>query len=277
MNDLMSVKKISSFENVLAAYKKAGINLHNALDGGAGSGATARKMLKHLGEDARIYAFEPFPGNHRFFVEVDNRIELIPKALAESKKIMSFYVSSTVGEDSTWGKGDMTGYSSVGYLREMGGENNPKIITVDCVRADEAISKEQHVGFIKLDLQGGELNALKGMPRLLSKAAFLWVEYLGKDPLLYDFIIDSDFIVFDTEYFFIGNPTDDARKMFDVSKEGVTLSTGATAWFGFKKKPWSDFKAEFQEYRTTLKMVQTDFLCINKKNVDQFLQAVPYL
>jgi FkbM family methyltransferase len=180
MNDLMSVKRISSFESVLAAYKKSGIDLHNALDGGAGSGATARAMLKHLSEDAHIYAFEPFPGNHRFFIDADHRIELIPKALAESNKIMPFYVSSTVAEGSAWGKIDMAGYSSVGYLAEIDCTNNSKCIKVDCIRADEVISKNIHIGFIKLDLQGGELNALKGMPRLLSTASLFWIEYLGK-------------------------------------------------------------------------------------------------
>ncbi len=277
MNDLMSVKRISSFETILAAYKKAEIDLGNALDGGAGSGATARKMLKYLSEDAHIYAFEPFPGNHKFFQGVDHRIELIPKALAESKKIMSFYISTTVAEDSTWGKNNMTGYSSVGYLREMDSEKNPKVIKVDCVRADEAVSINKHVGFIKLDLQGGELNALKGMPRLLSLASLLWIEYLGKDQSLYDFLIESEYIIFDTEYFFIGHPTDEAREIFNVSREGVTLSTGATAWFGFKKRPWSDFKSQFQYYRETLKLVQTDFLCVNRRYVDSFMRAAPYL
>lgn len=240
-------------------------------------------MLNNLSDDAHIYAFEPFPGNHRFFSQSDHRIELIPKALAEANKTMNFYVSSIVGENSKWGKVDMTGYSSVGYLREEGDiqpnqtKLNPKIITVDCVRADDVISPNDPVGFIKLDLKGGELNPLKGMPRLLSNASFLWIEYLGKDPLLYDFLVSSGYIVFDTEYLFIGDPTDDAREIFDVSKEKVILSTGATAWFGFKKKPWNDFKSEFVKYQNTLKMIQTDFLCINKQKIAQFFQAAAYL
>jgi hypothetical protein len=75
----------------------------------------------------------------------------------------------------------------------------------------------------------------------------------------------------------MGNPTDEAREIFNVSREGVKLSTGATAWFGFKKKPWSNFKSEFLCYRESLSMVQTDFLCINRNHVDQFMKAAPYL
>lgn len=108
------------------------------------------------------------------------------------------------------------------------------------------------------------------MPRLLRNASVLWVEFIGKDPLLLDYIIDSGFIVFDTEYFFMGKPTDAARELFDVSRENITLSTNATAWFGFKKKPWNDFNVEF-------KLVQTDLLCINRACVDQFLAAGRYL
>ncbi len=173
-----------------------------------------------------------------------------------------------------WGKRGMIGYSSMGYLRQTEG---PNTIVVDCVRADDIVAESEEVGFVKLDLQGGELNALKGMPRILENASVLWIEYIGKDTLLLDYIIDSGFVVFDTEYFFMGDPTDEARKLFDVSREGITLSTNATAWFGFKMKPWGDFKAEFKYCQDAFKMVQTDLLCINKKSIDQFLCAARYL
>lgn len=278
MNDLMSIKRVSTFERILAAYANAGIDLHNALDGGAGSGATAKAMLTHLGESAHVYAFEPFPGNHRFFLDCGPRIELIPKALAEISKTMSFHVPSVVSADTEWGKRGMAGYSSVGFLRNTDDlKTDPKTILVDCVRADDVISDKEKIGFIKLDLQGGELNALKGMTRLLKSASVLWVEFIGKDPFLLDYIIDSGYIVFDTEYFFMGRPTDEAQKLFDVSRQDITLSTNASAWFGFKKRPWNDFMSEFKNYQDAFKLVQTDLLCINKEYVDQFLAAGRYL
>lgn len=50
MNDLMSIKRISSFTPLLAAYAKVnGGNHFDAIDGGAGSGATLRLMFPYLG------------------------------------------------------------------------------------------------------------------------------------------------------------------------------------------------------------------------------------
>ena len=276
MNELMSALKISSFEKILLAYRKAGINLNSCLDGGAGSGSTAKSMLNHITDRSFIYAFEPFPGNHRFFWDCDHRVKLIPVALAERAKKMPFFVPSVVTEDSEWGRRGMAGYSSVGFLKDTD-ETSANSIMVVCVKADDVVPKDQSVGFIKLDLQGGELNALKGMPRIMSNTYIMWIEYIGKDPLLIDFIIDSGFIVFDTEYFFMGDPTDKAKSLFEVSRERITLSTNATAWFGFKKKPWNNFKEEFKHIQDNMKMVQTDLLCVNKKHLDKFLHAVRFL
>lgn len=278
MNDLLSVKGITDFERLLAAYAKAGINLENALDGGAGSGATAKSMLRHLRETSRVYAFEPFPGNHRFFADSDPRVVLIPKALAEENKTMSFGVPSIVSNDSEWGKRGMAGYSSGGRLLSISSPTRMRAtIPVECVRGDEVIPENETIGFIKLDLQGGELNALKGMPRLLRNASLLWIEYLGNDLFLLDYLIDSDFIVFDTEYMFIGTPTAEAMMHFRVTRQNVPLSNNTVAWFGFKKKPWDNFKAEFKSFKDKFKMAQTDLAGVNRRNVDQFLEAARYL
>jgi len=76
---------VGGFQVLLDAYRKTGHELDSALDGGAGSGATAKSMLRYLSGD--VYAFEPFPGNHRFFADADPRIHLIPRALADGPGI----------------------------------------------------------------------------------------------------------------------------------------------------------------------------------------------
>ena len=170
---------MSSFAAVLAAYRKAGIPLENAIDGGAGAGHTAKQMLPHL--DGMVFAFEPFPGNHRFFEGCDPRIVLIRKALADANGSMPFRVGSVVSADSEWGRKGMEGYSSVGMLVE---EPQPDDLTVEAVRGDEAIPTGTRIDFVKLDLQGGELDALKGMTGLLPEIPLLWVEYEGQPGLL---------------------------------------------------------------------------------------------
>lgn len=271
MNDLMSVKRLRTFSTLLSAYKKADIDLGDAIDGGAGSGKTGMEMLEFLRPNAVVHAFEPFPGNHRFFEGLDSRIKLAPKALAEANKSMSFRVPSVVAQDSVWGKRGMQGYSSVGALVS---EPMDTDLVVDCVRADSVVT--DRVGFVKLDLQGGERNALLGMANLLPQVALMWVEYLGHEGLL-DCIIDQGFIVFDTEYLMIDNPTDKALKVFDVSRRDVPLSNGRNAWFGFKRRPWKNFEVEFHTYKKQMGLVQTDLVCVNRKFLSEFLAAAQHI
>lgn len=276
MSSVISNIRISSFVDVLKAYYAAGIDLHNMIDGGAGCGLTAMDMLPFLKGNSKIYAFEPFSGNHRFFDNLDPRIELIKKALSDKNTVSPFFVSSVVDEDSAWGKQGLTGYSSLGYCVDVCEDmDDERILHVDCIRGDDAIQND--VGFIKLDLQGGELKALKGMPHISSNAAFLWVEYLGMDFGLIKHLIDDGFYVFDTEYLFIGEPTREAKRHFNICKEGIQLSTGNFAWTGFKKGKWGDYFSEFTLYRSKFGMVQTDLLCVNSRRKAEFDVASHYL
>src|SRR5688572_17318635 len=146
MNELLSARRVSSFEPILAAYKKAGIELRSSIDGGAGAGYTATQIIGNT--SGAVYAFEPFPGNHRFFGKLDPRIKLIPKALYHENSRMSFRVSSVVSAESEWGRRGMTGYSSLGYLVN---ERKDDDLQVECVRADKVI--KEPIDFVKLDLQ----------------------------------------------------------------------------------------------------------------------------
>jgi FkbM family methyltransferase len=271
IGDMLSKRSLSGFQDLLAAYRKAGYELENAVDGGAGAGGTAKGMLPHLTGD--VYAFEPFPGNHRFFDDLDPRIRLSPCALAEAPKTQSFRIRSVVTPDSAWGKRGRTGYSATGRLV---GEAQEGDYTVDCVRADDVIDEATRVDFIKLDLQGGEIDALRGMPRLLSQARFLWVEYTGRDRL-FEYLADNEFRMFDTEYLFYGRPTPAAKKHFRVSQPSITLTTGRTAWEGFRKTPWADYAAEFQRHREASGVVQTDLVCVKKDRTAEFKRAVQCL
>lgn len=178
----MSAKRVTSFARLLDAYAISGNRLRNAVDGGAGSGTTAEEMIKHLTAESVVYAFEPFPGNHRFFGNCHERVVLRKQALAETHRSVVFNVPAVVGEDSEWGRRGMVGYSSGGRISLPGraGLN----FEVEAVAADDAIPNPDEIDFVKLDLEGGEVNALKGMPRILANAKFLWCEFKGQPELL---------------------------------------------------------------------------------------------
>jgi FkbM family methyltransferase len=273
MESLLAVKKIDSFQPLLVAYLKNGTPLRGGIDGGAGSGSTSRQMLRYMPNGGNVHAFEPFPGNHRFFTDKDDkRLVLHKLALADEPKPMKFSVPSVVQADSVWGQRGMAGYSSVGYLTDTP-IKGAQVYTVDCARADDIIGADDPVDFVKLDLQGGELNALKGMPRILSQVRLMWVEFTGQKGLT-DFLNDKDFVLYDTEYFFMGAPTERALDIFEVSKENVPLSTGATAWFGFKKGQWQDHATEFYEYRREFKLIQTDVVCVPRRHLEEFQKTM---
>lgn len=275
MNELFSVKRTDSFTTILRAYTDARVHLGDIIDGGAGAGITAKTMLKAMDAGTKCFAFEPFPGNHRFFEGLDPRIILIKKALAEANKTAHFYVSSVVGEDSKWRGGGFEGYSSVGYLTERTGRAG-EYYEVECVRADEEIPSDSYIGAIKLDLQGGELNALQGMTKWLSKVKVMWVEFSGQ-PGLKDFLEDSGFMLFDTSYMFVGGCSDEAREHFSITQGEVTVSTGRTAWFGTKRGAWKNYDSELAEYKKKFGLVQTDLVCVNREFINEFIRAIQYL
>ena len=265
---LLAGKRLSSFAPLLAAYRQAGIHLHNAIDGGACIGETAEEMLPYI--DGLVYAFEPFPANHRFFADRDPRIVLLPYALAETRKTMAFHVRSVVIGDTAGRRDDLVGYSEVGMLVEHGQNGD---LTVQCVRGDAEIPPDHQISFIKLDLQGGELNALKGMTGLLPQCLAMWVEFTGQDGLL-PYLVEQGYSLFETEYRFRGEPDARAKALFDVTRTDVKVSTGHTAWFGFKRTPWSDYETEFWQYRRELALTQTDLVCVHRTRLEEFRRAV---
>ncbi|WBQ10580.1 FkbM family methyltransferase [Hyphomonadaceae bacterium ML37] len=215
MNELLSALKISSFTTMLKGYRDAKIEIGSVIDGGAGAGSTARSMLRAYPELCRCYAFEPFPGNHRFFEGADERILLKKQALGNKSQTAKFEVPSVVPEASEWGEQGMAGYSSVGSL-SIRNRPGSQTIEVDCVRAEDVVTPGEKIGFIKLDLQGGEVDAIEGMSALLGDVEFMWVEYLG-NPDLYDTMSELGFMLFDTKYVFRGEPTPEALEIFDLA------------------------------------------------------------
>lgn len=268
MNNLISALKISSMTEILKMYFDAGINLGNAIDGGAGSGETSMQISKLI-PDATVYAFEPFPGNHRFFKKTPKAVKLIKKALADTKRRSKFQVRSAV-QGGVKGK-DFDGYSSLGSLtsQDLG---DRMMLSVNCVRADEELAGKS-IGFVKLDLQGGETSALVGMEGIFKDIQLMFIEYTNQKHLL-NFLEHSGFIIFDTEYCFLGEPTLIAKNLFDISEENGTLTSGEVYWKGWKKLPWNDFREEFARYKEDINLLQTDLVCVNKKYIGNFLKAL---
>lgn len=267
VSGLLAEKRITQFDQLLDAYQSAGFELRNAIDGGAGSGGTGRRILRRM--NGEVYAYEPFPGNHRFFDDLNPRIRLVPKALAAEAGSQSFQVARVVQSDSAWGRRGKAGYSSAGKLVGEGGN-----YTVECVRADDDISAP--IDFVKLDLQGGELNALRGMPRILDEMCFLWMEYIGGEGL-FEWVQAQGFALFDTPYLFWGELDKGTLQHFELAGEPTTASNDRTVWEGFRREPWDDYEREFQRHRKEYGLVQTDLVCVKESRLDEFNKALGFV
>lgn len=277
VNPMLARLRVGVIEALYDAYTAAGMPIRDSLDGGAGAGHVTNKMLER--STGRVYAFEPFPGNHRFFVEKP-RVTLHKAALAEAEGERLFYVPSVVTPESSWGKRGMAGYSSVGALvsetRATKLRETPigELMHVRCVAADEVIPSGAPVDVIKLDLQGGELNALRGMKRLARGARFLWIEYSAQTGVLAH-LVSEGFVFFDTEYLISGAPTDELREHFWISKADYTLSTGAKACFAYTRKPIDeDYEKWLQDKKGRLGVWQTDIVAVHESQIAPFIAAL---
>jgi hypothetical protein len=168
----------------------------------------------------------------------------------------------------------MVGYSSGGRISAPGraGLN----FEVQAVAADDVVPNSDEIEFVKLDLEGGEVNALRGMPRILTGARFLWCEFKGQPELLEE-LAALELVLFDTEYLFYDSPSPEALEHFDMSRRGMTMSSGREAWTGFRRREWSDYLGIFADFKQRFSMVQTDLVCANRAHLDSFVRMLSCL
>lgn len=115
-----------------------------------------------------IYAFEAHPKCVQYCLEntTDDRIKLVPQAVAEHNGFIDFY-----------GFGEMTGCSSLFeriHLREY---QDPKV-QIPCTRLDTFFSDIPHfkIDLLCMDIQGAELMALRSLGKLLESVSYIMLE-----------------------------------------------------------------------------------------------------
>lgn len=133
------------------------------VDAGAYIGWYTLLSAKEVGAGGRVYAFEPDPLNRDYLTRnaeingLADRVVLVSKALSDRSQQLPFFVNlGDRGRSSLYQQSPRT-----------------QIRTVDCVSLDDALPKNVSVDLIKMDIEGGEIRALRGMERTLSRAKSL--------------------------------------------------------------------------------------------------------
>jgi len=277
MNSLLQYLENANIDTVLSSCSDFFLNYPNfsrqvlVVDGGAGTGSFSVKVMQRV-VNARVIAFEPFPGNFTSFPESD-RITLEKLALSNKDAIVDFVVPSMC---TRTGQAFIPiGSSTTGFIGKPSNDSLDTIrvsaVTLSSYMDDNSIDS---IDFLKLDLQGGEFDCLSGMGDKLSRTTFAWIEYAG-DTRVLDYLQSFGFQLFDTDYLFVGEPNQYIESIFKVKSASVGInSIGKKIFFGRRRSNWLDYNKQFDFCRRKRRMVQTDILAVSAGAVEEFVRLI---
>lgn len=161
------------------------------IDVGANKGFHTFPMASLVGVAGKVYAFEPISELNAALVERArrenvNQIECIPAALGSKSGDVEFF--------------SVTNYTPLSglKLRSPPADAVVQQIKVPLMRLDERIARDARVRFIKIDVEGGELDVIKGGLELIRRSRPIVAFEDGRDKAAesYGYTIDDYFRVF---------------------------------------------------------------------------------
>lgn len=278
ISNFLGLARVNCFSGLLERIERIDSSQKVFIDGGAGLGETVAKILKSTSTNSGpIVAFEPNPANIKAFRIKDQRLILIDEALSSISGTAEFAVTSkTKADDQRKNCYLQEGTSFVGKLSSHSGVSAPlnaEIYQVRTNRLDRALADSglSQADFIKLDLQGAETEALEGLGSLISTVKWMWIEF-SNQPGLLEYLSSNGFILFDTEYLFVGRPSDLIRELFIIIREGRN-SIGKDIFFGYRRHVWRDYEKAFRFAFSKRRMIQTDLVAVAPCYLSIFLEA----
>jgi FkbM family methyltransferase len=135
------------------------------VDLGANIGGFSVKAAKAIGDEGKIIAIEPEPGNLSFLrrnIELNklHNVTIVPKGVWSRKSRLRFYLYKTSAGHSV--------YPPNSYEWAMNNFIEIEVDTLDHILMELGV---KNVDFIKMDIEGSEIEALKGMEETLGSGA----------------------------------------------------------------------------------------------------------
>jgi FkbM family methyltransferase len=125
----------------------------NCIDVGAHLGSVL-SIIKELSPNGKHIAIEPIPYKHQWLQQKYPDV-----------KILQVAVSDTAGEVDFYLQPQRSGFSGLRLHNSV--DEQFEILKVNCVKLDDIVSPEQPIGFMKIDVEGGELSVLRGSSYIL--------------------------------------------------------------------------------------------------------------
>ncbi len=173
------------------------------LDIGANIGYYSLQFAKMVGKEGKVYAYEPDARNFSLLKnnisEYEAQIDAFEVAVGEHQGTLKLYHSDGLNVDhQTYDSGEGRRWTEI-----------------QVVRLDDALPKTLLVNFIKIDIQGFDFYAIKGMNELITRSekliilGELWPYGLKKSGTsVWDYLAHLEFLGFDI-YFF--EPLDETK------------------------------------------------------------------
>ena len=162
-NDCLELSILGVHEEAVTEFVKRTVKKGDTvLDIGANIGYYTLIFARLVGEGGKVIAFEPSPENFAILkknVEANGfkNVTLVQKAVSDRTGKIKLYLSDDAGEHTISGHG-----------------SGREAIEIDSVRIDDYFrDSKESINFIKLDIEGAEFQALKGMQKLLGGNAAL--------------------------------------------------------------------------------------------------------
>ena len=163
-NDSLRLSVLGVYEPVETALMKKEIKPGDVvLDIGANIGYYTLLAARQVGPTGRVYAFEPEPSNFDLLqknitLNGYTNVVAVNKAVSDRSGKLTLYLSKE-------NKGDHRAYTS---------DEDREAIGIECITIDEFLQgSAPRVDFVKMDIQGFECHALRGMRATLARAATL--------------------------------------------------------------------------------------------------------
>lgn len=166
-----------------------------------------------VGREGRVIVFEPGPNNLPYIrknTKANTCISLIEKAVTDYTGSAKFYIENLSGQNNSLREE----YGVLNKNIRSAGINSVEksIVEVPCTTLDDFLLQTQALSpsFIKIDVEGAEVNVLNGMKDTLEKNDIaLMVEVTENPSDVFSLLIGAGFKLFSSNK----NPVDDSRDM----------------------------------------------------------------